>query len=778
MEALTWVAIAGTAVAVALTLKMGFKSMPIRPVFDWARLGVQAGLAVLIPVASGVTTPLALIVGAVPVGVLVGFMQGQQLDVRVENAKLVAQRSATGFAIWGGGIVLVQIAAVASRSGLVQIGLGISWFSIGIGLGLIGGRAGKIKKARHQTVGAAAVAGVALLFIAGPTGMVLSQDAGSQASNMSARENSTGPAAVSERQQALAVSFGLSGLLGQVCNQLGYTTYSTSGCKTGSGDYDAAAAYVSTSGITGSGQAVDVGETGVYYTFPPGEYIHYVEFDRCGLTGLAVDNSQSAALGVARGIDAVIVAECPDETAEPLPPAPSPSTAAPPPPREPAATTTTIRPTTTTSAPRSTTTTTASAPRSTTTTASTTTTLALGSEVVAPPEIRPEAATSGPSGGHTITPEEALATALAGLVAAAAAGLLSVADASAAGEALIDASSAGGQSGGLFEPLEPTDPGGPTSSGRAATAAQAPGVTGQPPPTDTIEPPLAAAGAAPVVVAGAFEPLDAHSAVDPPEAGSQPCQASQDSVDEWRPRWELALAEYNAATDMYALVSERWLDDWKARDTAIIVDFALAAGSAGAALAKDAFGDAATFKDGFSGWAEGLLGDAFPKSTESQRQVTEILRTAVKTSVKGQAKGKPDVAWDTLSKSVGSLGPAPSGLQKSVMIEKLAKQEAQRQLQGLLALRPGMPMAARENFLKLAESGARTMYSNFLKTVSLLKILPMVSEAWASRDALSQAVAQASAELRDAEITFDEAARELHGYQQNLRECLEMNGLA
>ena len=43
-----------------------------------------------------------------------------------------AKRNLAGFAVWGAGLIMMQGAGLANRTGLLQLGQTITWFSIGV----------------------------------------------------------------------------------------------------------------------------------------------------------------------------------------------------------------------------------------------------------------------------------------------------------------------------------------------------------------------------------------------------------------------------------------------------------------------------------------------------------------------------------------------------------------------------------------------------------------------------------------------------------------------
>lgn len=136
-----------TAASIVLTVLMlgfslwkGLRRARLRPLFDITRVVIQSAIAVAVPVLTNVVSPAYMVLGPALVGLALGLLQGQRLKVEIDQARLYATRSMVGFMIWGAGLVLMQGAGLANRSGLVEIGQAVTWLSIGISVGLILGR--------------------------------------------------------------------------------------------------------------------------------------------------------------------------------------------------------------------------------------------------------------------------------------------------------------------------------------------------------------------------------------------------------------------------------------------------------------------------------------------------------------------------------------------------------------------------------------------------------------------------------------------------------------
>jgi len=171
------IAIASIAITIAslgLAIVMARKQTRIRVGFDVARAVIGVVAIVVMAVVAQVTTPVWAIVTAVGVGLGLGFTQGSTLQVSRQERGLYARRSPIGISLWGSGIIIIQVAGIASRVNAVRLGQTIAWFSVCLGIGLMFGRTGPMRRVIPAAVAVAVL--VFLPVVAVLSGPVVAQD--------------------------------------------------------------------------------------------------------------------------------------------------------------------------------------------------------------------------------------------------------------------------------------------------------------------------------------------------------------------------------------------------------------------------------------------------------------------------------------------------------------------------------------------------------------------------------------------------------------------------
>jgi hypothetical protein len=158
---ITMGAIGLTVVSLVLAVTFAKRRTRIRIGLDLVRATISVGAILVMAALTRVATPAAAVGAAIVVGFGLGFAQGSRLDVTAGEHGLHAKRSPAALALWGVGVVLMQAAGLASRTGAIQLGQTVAWFSACLGVGLILGRQGPMRTAK----GASAGIGVASLIV-------------------------------------------------------------------------------------------------------------------------------------------------------------------------------------------------------------------------------------------------------------------------------------------------------------------------------------------------------------------------------------------------------------------------------------------------------------------------------------------------------------------------------------------------------------------------------------------------------------------------------------
>jgi len=126
--------IALTAASLTLAVVCVRKRSRIRPRFDLTRAVVGVGAVLVMAEVTHVTTPWVTVDAAIAVGLALGFAQGSALEISRGERGFYARRSPAGVVLWGVGIVMMQAAGIASRTGTVRIGQTLAWFSACLGM--------------------------------------------------------------------------------------------------------------------------------------------------------------------------------------------------------------------------------------------------------------------------------------------------------------------------------------------------------------------------------------------------------------------------------------------------------------------------------------------------------------------------------------------------------------------------------------------------------------------------------------------------------------------
>ncbi len=138
---------------------------PVRIRWDLARMVLSGVAIVVMAMITRVSTPGPAIGGATLAGVLLGSVQGWSSKIETVENRILARKSAWGVGAWAVGVVVMQSAGVASRTGTLKLGQTISWFGLALLVGSVLGRQRRIADSRAATVAVASV--IAGLMVVG-----------------------------------------------------------------------------------------------------------------------------------------------------------------------------------------------------------------------------------------------------------------------------------------------------------------------------------------------------------------------------------------------------------------------------------------------------------------------------------------------------------------------------------------------------------------------------------------------------------------------------------
>ncbi len=148
-------------------LRRASKRIRLRPRLDIARIVIQFGSVILIAVLLGAGAPiLALVfVGLFAVGP--GYVQGRNLEISDDDGRLYAVRNTVAASVWGVGLVIMQLAGLLKRTGILGLGQATAWVGVGLAVGLMIGRHRPLTEYRRSAGRAVApVAAVIIVLLA------------------------------------------------------------------------------------------------------------------------------------------------------------------------------------------------------------------------------------------------------------------------------------------------------------------------------------------------------------------------------------------------------------------------------------------------------------------------------------------------------------------------------------------------------------------------------------------------------------------------------------
>lgn len=180
---ITIVSIVVTVALLALQLRRATKRIRLRPRLDIVRIVVQLASVVVVAALLGAGAPVLALVAVGLFAVGPGYLQGRNLVISDDDGKLYAVRNTVAATVWGVGLVVMQVAGLLKRTGILGLGQATAWVGVGLAVGLFIGRNGPLTEYR-QTVGrvaapvSAVVMGLLAVSMFGGGRQAEAQDAG------------------------------------------------------------------------------------------------------------------------------------------------------------------------------------------------------------------------------------------------------------------------------------------------------------------------------------------------------------------------------------------------------------------------------------------------------------------------------------------------------------------------------------------------------------------------------------------------------------------------
>jgi hypothetical protein len=155
--------------SLAVTFLLIQRETRVRPKFDVFRIICTLIVAAAMMLIFSKGAPLWAVGLALVLGAGLGYWQGSNLVVRLSSRGVFAKRNAWAIGAFAAGIVISQVAGLLNRTGVVALGIALTFFSAALAVGLLVGRAPKLNAARAVAISTLAVFIVATLMAAVPS---------------------------------------------------------------------------------------------------------------------------------------------------------------------------------------------------------------------------------------------------------------------------------------------------------------------------------------------------------------------------------------------------------------------------------------------------------------------------------------------------------------------------------------------------------------------------------------------------------------------------------
>ena len=166
LRVVTIVLLVVSLLGLALTFLLIRRETRLRPKIDFARLIIVSATAVAMMLIFSKGAPVWAVGVAVGAGLGLGYLQGQNVAVRLTERGLMAKRTSWAIVAFAASLILSQIAGLLNRTGAIALGIALSFLSAALTAGLLVGRHPRIVQARQAVAGATLVLLIVVLPVA------------------------------------------------------------------------------------------------------------------------------------------------------------------------------------------------------------------------------------------------------------------------------------------------------------------------------------------------------------------------------------------------------------------------------------------------------------------------------------------------------------------------------------------------------------------------------------------------------------------------------------
>ena len=162
LRTLGWVFLGLSVAGLAWTLMRARKERRVRPRFDVIRIVLISSTAIGMTIVLA-NTPLWAIASGVGLGLILGWSQGRNVSIRLAGKRMYENRNLLAIAAFAVGLVVTQVAGLLNRTGVIGLGVGISFLSAAVASGLLAGRTKPVRAARATALTSVLLGGLLLL---------------------------------------------------------------------------------------------------------------------------------------------------------------------------------------------------------------------------------------------------------------------------------------------------------------------------------------------------------------------------------------------------------------------------------------------------------------------------------------------------------------------------------------------------------------------------------------------------------------------------------------